>query len=235
MQSQPLDPLCQHLSGGACAFFLSSLLLIHTLGRCCGATSNPSLHPATNPDTQNPSQTRFSCFLASSPQREQTIKVKKVKSTAAEVTLRGQTLELCRLRRFPPLAVISSPSDLTTVGGPTKPFSHQPFFFYRQWLQDKEVLLHTWLQTASYMMERVYDRGGQVGGVAQQATLTCPCSENLGEPGPIAPSPTQATWPLQPPLSYYHNFPKRHCGASTTREASVFYRMFCVLLPLSHS
>lgn len=123
MQSQPLDPLCQHLSGGARALFLPSLLLIHTLGRCCGATSNPSLHPATNPDTQNPSQTRFSCFLASSPQKEQIIS-KKVQSTAAEVTLRGQTLELCQLRCFPPPA----PTDLTTVGGPTKPFSHQPFF-----------------------------------------------------------------------------------------------------------
>lgn len=54
VQPQPLDPLCQHLSGGARALFLSSLLLIHTLERCCGATSSPpSLHPATNPDTKN--------------------------------------------------------------------------------------------------------------------------------------------------------------------------------------
>lgn len=70
---------------------------------------------------------------------------------------------------------------------------------------------------------------------AQQATLTRPCSEDLGEPRPIAPSLVQATWPLQPPLSYYHNFLERHCRASASREASVFYRMFCVLLPLSHS
>lgn len=54
--------------------------------------------------------------------------------------------------------------------------------------------------------------------------------------GPIAPRPPDiATWPVQPPLSYYHNFPERHCRASMSREASVFYRMFCVLLPLSHS
>lgn len=71
VQSQPLDPLCQHLSGGACALFLSSLLLIHTLGRCCGATSSPSLHPATNPDTKSPHQTQLSCCLVSSPQKEQ--------------------------------------------------------------------------------------------------------------------------------------------------------------------
>lgn len=48
----PLSPLCQHLSGGAHTRFLSSLLLIHTLERCCRTTSSPSLHPATNPDTE---------------------------------------------------------------------------------------------------------------------------------------------------------------------------------------
>ena len=52
VQSQPLYPLCQHLSGGACALFLSSFLLIHTLKRCCGTSSSPSHHPATNPDTK---------------------------------------------------------------------------------------------------------------------------------------------------------------------------------------
>lgn len=75
VQSQPLDPLCQHLSGGAHALFLSSLLLIHTLERCCGATSTPSFHPATNPDTQKSDQTQFSCCPESSPRKEQTLKV----------------------------------------------------------------------------------------------------------------------------------------------------------------
>lgn len=59
VQSQPLYPLCQHLSGGARALFLSSLLLIHTLERCCGSTSSPSLHPATNPDPENHNRTQF--------------------------------------------------------------------------------------------------------------------------------------------------------------------------------
>lgn len=71
VQSQPLGPLCQHLSGGARTLFLSSLLLIHTLERCCGAPSRPSLHPATNPDTKNQEQTLCSCCLVSYPQKEQ--------------------------------------------------------------------------------------------------------------------------------------------------------------------
>lgn len=107
-----------------------------------------------------------------------------------QLTLRGQTAELCWLRRFPLLAMISSPADLTTARRPTQPLSHQPLL-YRQQLQDKEVLLYTWLQPASCMMERVYDRGvgkGRWGVKAQQTTLTCPRSEDLGEPFSIAHS-----------------------------------------------
>lgn len=52
--------------------------LIHTLGRCCGATSSPSLHPATNPDIKKPHQTPSSCCLESSPQKKKpNIKSKK--------------------------------------------------------------------------------------------------------------------------------------------------------------
>lgn len=43
VQSQPLVPLCQHLSG---ALFLSSLLLIHTLRRCCGGHALPLPRPS---------------------------------------------------------------------------------------------------------------------------------------------------------------------------------------------
>lgn len=50
--SAPLHPLCQHLCGGARVPFLSSFFLIHTLKRCWGTASSPSLHRATNPDYQ---------------------------------------------------------------------------------------------------------------------------------------------------------------------------------------
>lgn len=63
VQSQPLDPLCQHLSGGACALFLSSLLLIHTVERCCGAASSFSLLPATNPDTKITTRQFFQLYV----------------------------------------------------------------------------------------------------------------------------------------------------------------------------
>lgn len=75
VQSQPLDPLCQHLSGGAHALFLSSLLLIHTLERCCGATSSPSLHQTINPDTKILNHTQFSRCLMSFSQKKQKYKV----------------------------------------------------------------------------------------------------------------------------------------------------------------
>lgn len=57
VQPQPLYPLCQHLGGGARALFLSSLLLIHTLKRCCGITSSP-LPPPCNESRHQKSQTR---------------------------------------------------------------------------------------------------------------------------------------------------------------------------------
>lgn len=63
VQSQPLNPLCQHLSGGAHPLFLSSLLLIHTLERCCEAASSPSLHHTIKLDTKNLKHTH-ACFAA---------------------------------------------------------------------------------------------------------------------------------------------------------------------------
>lgn len=56
VQSQPLDPLCQHLSGGARTLFLSSLLLIHTLERCLVGWGGDSLGPSL-PPTSNKSKT----------------------------------------------------------------------------------------------------------------------------------------------------------------------------------
>lgn len=68
--SAPRSPL----SAPQCTLFLSSLLLIHTLKRCCGTISSPYLCPATNPsthhffppDSTNHDQTQCSCCLLSS-------------------------------------------------------------------------------------------------------------------------------------------------------------------------
>lgn len=85
VQSQPLDPLCQHLGSGARALFLSSLLLIHTLERCCGVggvgASSTSLHPATNPGSQHEDQPWFCSCIVTSSQKEQNSKKKKAQSS----------------------------------------------------------------------------------------------------------------------------------------------------------
>lgn len=83
VQSQPLDPFCQHLRGGARALFLSSILLIHTLARCCGATSSPLPPPSNEFSHQNIPTTlclplrvkssKYSC--RSDPRRTNTIVV----------------------------------------------------------------------------------------------------------------------------------------------------------------
>lgn len=73
--------------------------------------------------------------------------------------------------------------------------------------------------------------GGRLGGKAQQATLTCP---PLREPwwtqSHCPPDPTQATRPLQQPLSYYHNFPERRCsGVHERRGIRVLQNVWCFI------
>ncbi|KAM7375761.1 hypothetical protein PAMP_005536 [Pampus punctatissimus] len=125
-------------------------------------------------------------FLVSSTSKEEVERALEVGLAPAPITDARRRLRLWRgpagrvlgrNRRFTLLAMIRSWSDLATARGPTQPLSHQPLL-YRQQLQDREVLLHTWLHDEKSLRQ---------GGETQQATLTRPCSEDLGDPPPHPP------------------------------------------------
>lgn len=168
----PSIPLCQHLGGGAAALFLSSLLLIRTPGRCRSRRVQPLLlqqentssihrtHPHTQHSQDAGSLSRSSTSLKQKPHKTGR-KTQKFNSTVSQVTLRGQTAELCRLRGFfflppqPPLLF----TDPTTTNKNHPPRRTLCFIAGGHKTKRVELLRCNLVAAgaASCLMERVYD------------------------------------------------------------------------------
>lgn len=143
----------------------------------------------------------------------------------------GQIVSVCWLRcffycwRWKALHLTSPLPWGLAHTSPLLPIS--PFFITSGFKTNRLCYRFTRLQPAFSVMERVY-RGCHHTAPPSPSPWTVPVHKASVNPIPC-PLASPAPWPLWLPLSYYHNFPERHCRASTAWVARVLQNVLCFI------